>query len=169
MNFAASKGERNLSDLARRLFDIKGPRAAELTKQAQAALLRANPHLQDLAKVPEGTLIVVPDVPGVQPVATGPMSAVSSQVVSQLRQALAGASAAIQRSVSAEKQAADTIANIVSSSDFKGLVKQQPDLKGHISEIVADTKARLKDAEALSASQTKSLKELEQALSELFK
>jgi hypothetical protein len=169
MNYAAFKKELTLTDLTRRLYNIKGPRSAELTKHAQAALLRANPHLQDLTKVPEGTLIAVPNAPGVQPVATGPMSAVGAQIAAQLGQALAAAKSVIQRSLAEENEAADTIANIVRSSDFRGLTKEQPDLKNRISKIAADAKAQLKSAEALRAFQTNSLKELDLILSQLFK
>lgn len=169
MNFAVSNRETELPDLVRRLFNIKGPGSAKLTEQAQAALLRANPHLQDLAKVPEGTLIVVPDVAGVQPVAAGPMSAVSAQIAAQLGQALAAAKTAVEQSLAKENEAADTIANIVRSSDFKGMIKEQPDLKDPLSKIAADAKTELKSAQALYASQTKGLEELEHALSQLFK
>jgi phage tail protein X len=68
MKFAVSKGEQELSELTARLFEIKGRGAAERAKKAEATLLKANPHLSDLAKVPDGTLIVIPDLPDNPPV-----------------------------------------------------------------------------------------------------
>jgi len=52
MKFAVSKGEKELSELTARIFDIKGRGAAETAKKAEAALLKANPHIADLTKIP---------------------------------------------------------------------------------------------------------------------
>ena len=68
MKFAVSKGETELSELTARIFDIKGRGAAEAAKKAEAALLKANPHIADLTKIPEGTLIVIPDLTDNPPV-----------------------------------------------------------------------------------------------------
>ena len=68
MKFAVSKGEKELSELTARIFDIKGRGAAEAAKKAEAALLKANPHIADLTKIPEGTLIVIPDLTDNPPV-----------------------------------------------------------------------------------------------------
>ena len=53
MKFAVSKGEKELSELTARIFEIKGRGAAETAKKAEAALLKANPHITDLTKIPE--------------------------------------------------------------------------------------------------------------------
>jgi len=60
MPFSIFKGEKSLSDLVFRLFDIKGPSAQSEVQQASDALLRANPQLKDLSKIPVGTLIAIP-------------------------------------------------------------------------------------------------------------
>ena len=49
MKFAVSKGETELSELTARIFDIKGRGAAETARKAEAALLKANPHIADLS------------------------------------------------------------------------------------------------------------------------
>jgi hypothetical protein len=166
MNIAASKGERTLSELTRRLFNIKGPQAAKMAKQAEAALLHVNPHLHDLTQVPEGTPIVVPDVPGVSPVATGGMGAVSAEITAQLQQALADAGTIISQSLANEEREANEIATLAKSRALRELTKQQPDL---IPRTVAESKARLQSVETLTKSHTQGLAELEQALSKLLK
>jgi hypothetical protein len=68
MRFAMFKGEKTVNDLANRLFRIQGRGSQPAMKQATDALLKANPQLQDLSKVPVGTLITVPDtVPPITP------------------------------------------------------------------------------------------------------
>jgi phage tail protein X len=64
MQIARSQNEKSVGDIVARVYGIKpdDPRAAA----AQKALLAANPHLQDPAKLPAGTPLVVPDIAGLQ-------------------------------------------------------------------------------------------------------
>ena len=48
MQFAVTKGENELSELVSRLFNIKGRSAEATMKNAEAALLKANPHLTNI-------------------------------------------------------------------------------------------------------------------------
>jgi hypothetical protein len=61
MRVAMFKGEKTASDLASRLFRIRGRGSQTAMKRATEALLKANPRLEDPGKVPVGTLIVIPD------------------------------------------------------------------------------------------------------------
>src|SRR5215831_7628562 len=61
MRFAIFKGERNVTDLASRLFRVQSRGAQAAIKQAADALLQANPQLKDLNKVLVGSLIAIPD------------------------------------------------------------------------------------------------------------
>ena len=53
------KGERSLNELTSRLFKAGGEPQAR--KRATDALLKANPQLTDLTRVPVGSVIIVPD------------------------------------------------------------------------------------------------------------
>lgn len=76
MNIATLQGERTLSDLAGRLYQVpqagllgrlvhlSGREAEALVQKAGDALRQANPMLTDLAGLPPGTVIVVPEVEG---------------------------------------------------------------------------------------------------------
>src|SRR5438270_11487070 len=68
MRVAVFTGERDLSELVARLFDVRRA-AASVARQAEQALREANPHLdlRNLRRLPEGTPILVPDVPGARP------------------------------------------------------------------------------------------------------
>jgi hypothetical protein len=52
--------ERTLSTLVRNLFVIEGPDAADQARRAEAALLRANPHLADRENFAAGTVVAIP-------------------------------------------------------------------------------------------------------------
>jgi hypothetical protein len=91
MRFVVFKGEKSVADLVKRLFHHSGgsrqaaaktatkqtakqaavqqPAATQAeTQQATAVLLKANPQLKDVSKVPVGSLIAIPDTaPPLQP------------------------------------------------------------------------------------------------------
>ena len=66
MKFITTKTETSLADLTGQVFAFKGARSTINPKRAQAALRKANPQLGKLTKLPAGTLMLVPDVPGAQ-------------------------------------------------------------------------------------------------------
>jgi hypothetical protein len=61
MRFVMFKGEKTVTDLATRLFRIKGRGSQAAIKQAADSLLKANPQLKDTSTVPVGSLIAIPD------------------------------------------------------------------------------------------------------------
>lgn len=54
--------QRSLSSLAKSLFDLEA--SPELRERAQAALVKANPHLAERGGLVAGATVVVPDVAG---------------------------------------------------------------------------------------------------------
>jgi hypothetical protein len=58
------QGEKTVTDLVDRLYSVK--RASRRTRRLERDLLKINPHLDDLSRVPKGTIIFVPDVHGVE-------------------------------------------------------------------------------------------------------
>jgi hypothetical protein len=60
MSFAIFKGETNMKDLVSRLFTISGRGSQAKADQAAKMLVEANPQLQDMSKVPVGSVINVP-------------------------------------------------------------------------------------------------------------
>lgn len=70
MKFTISKGEKTVSELARRIFNLTGPGSKARTREAEAALLAANPQLAALSDLPDGAAVIIPIVPG-ESLATG--------------------------------------------------------------------------------------------------
>ena len=62
IKFATVNRERTLAGLARSIFGIKNE--PELQRRAEAALIKANPHLANAGRLQAGSTVVVPDVPG---------------------------------------------------------------------------------------------------------
>jgi hypothetical protein len=87
MPFVVFRGERRLTDIVRRSFG-ELENAAE-RRRARDAVLRANPHLENLADVPLGSLIVVPRVPGIRPVRRGRVDDPGPDAVGEVADALA--------------------------------------------------------------------------------
>ena len=166
MKLVTAKSETNLADLTRRVFDITGPKAAAVAKQAEAALLQANPHLRGVAKVPAGTMIVVPEVPGA--ISAGPQLAmpIGPEIIAHLKRALAGATAAGERSVANEVQDTDNTSALVKSRELKDLAKKAPDLQKRLAQLADQTKNRVKDIEARKTAQAQGLAQLDKDLGE---
>ena len=160
MRFIKAKTATNVADLTRRVFEIKGRNVAERTKQAQAALLQANPHLRDAKKVPAGTLVFVPELPGVTPLAPPAALSVSPDVVAHLKQAVAGAKAVLERAAAAEAETSTTTLELVKSLGQMGAVKQAPDLQSRLPEIAKLAKTRATEAATLAAAQAQALSSL---------
>ncbi len=145
MKIVTYQGEQTLGELTRRVFDIQGAKTRAPVKQAESALLRANPQLGDLKKVSPGTVLVVPDVPGVEVNAGLTGVGVGQDVLAQLRATLNGARAAMERGLASEAQEAEATSTVVKSPDIKVLVRQMPDLKTRVQQITDDAKAAQKD------------------------
>ena len=161
MKIVTYQGERTLSELTHRVFDIRGRKAIERTRQAESALRRANPHLHDLKKLPAGTPVIVPDVPGIGIATNTPGLAVEEEVMAQLRQALAWARLALSKSIASESQDVKLTNALVASRELAALVKQMPDLADRLAQIAKEAKSQQADITARSASQIRDLSQLE--------
>ncbi len=169
MRYITAKSETSLSDLTRRLFDVQGPQAAERTKQAESALRQANPHLGDLARVPAGTMILVPDVPGVSSTAPQAAPLISPQLATQLNEALAQAKAVLEQSAASETQEVENTVALTKKREFKEVVKQAVDLNKRLTQIADQAKVRHTQIPTIKKAQTEGLAQLQQELDKLIR
>lgn len=167
MRFVTYQREPTLSELAQRAFEIKGPKAKTLTAQAEAEILRANPHLRDLHKVAEGTLVLVPDVPGLKPGEIQRVPGLGSELVAHLNQALADAGAALERSAESEAKNAENTLTLIKSREMKEAIKQTPDLKDRLGKVADAAKARAQEAETTKKAGLAALAQLKKDLGNL--
>ena len=121
------KGEKRLAALVARAFRIEGPDADVRTQRAEAALLRANPHLANLAALPRGTAILVPTDIGLE---VGNDLESFDEIGKDLLDDLGRSLDLLERDLVAnagrEVEEAQQTATIVKSRAFKAAFAQQP-------------------------------------------
>jgi len=167
MNFVLTKKKTNLPDLVHEVFEIKGGKAAA-TKAAQCALQKANPSIANLKKLPAGTLVVVPALAGTTTTAsTQSVGKVNTEMIQDLKNALAAAKAVAEESSAAQIANAERSASLAKSSEVVALAKQTPELKERLSEIIEKAQTQAKQAAAEKTAQIQALSQLEEALAKL--
>lgn len=167
MKFAVSKGESNIAELTTRLFDIKGQGAAETTKRTEAALLAANPHLADLTKIPAGTIVVIPDLPGAPAVRAPQTAGISPELNDQVKFAVKVSTDIVGRSAGVREAAVNATLEALKDRDLKEFAAQSPEIKAQLDKIAEISKADLKESKTASAAEKDAIAQLEQALSKL--
>src|SRR5262249_12122399 len=156
------------ADLTRQAFDLKGSKSANKLKQAQEALRQANPQLGNLTRLPAGTLVIVPDVPGVHTAPLPSLTGPGADVIAQLELVLAGAKNVLQRAAASQAQESDTSLSLVKNRALVKVVKQTPDLQSRLSEIADAAKAQTKKMADDEAAYSKGLAQLKKDLSSLI-
>jgi phage tail protein X len=164
MKFVTIKSETNLADLSREVFEIKGAKAAAAVKSAQAALREANPHLADVKKVPAGTLVIVPDVPGTKEAPAQSVGDVSAEMISRLRSALAAAKRRIEKSAESQLQAAEATLSLAKDPELGRLAKQTPELKERMARVIEQAKIQSKQVAEDQKAQLEGVRQLEKDL-----
>jgi hypothetical protein len=167
MKVVTIETETSLTDLTREVFEIKGAKAAATSKSAQAALREANPHIARLTKLPAGTLLIVPDVPGIKAAPAQSLGDVSAEMINHLKRALAGAKTVIEKSAANQLHDAETSASSAKNRELVALAKQMPELKRRLSQIAEQAKIQTKQVADDKKAQTQSLAQLEKDIASL--
>jgi hypothetical protein len=167
MKFVTIKAETSLADLSREVFEIKGAKAAAVSKSAQAALRKTNPHIADLKKVSAGTVVIVPDVPGIKAAPAQSLGDVSTEIITHLKGVLAQAKAVIEESAAAQLQDAEASAAVAKNRELVALAKQTPELKQRLSHIAEQAKIQAKQVTDDKKAQMEALGRLEESLASL--
>lgn len=173
MRFVMFKGEKSVTDLANRLFNIQGRGSQAAIKQAADALLKANPQLKNIGKLPPGSLIAVPDTaPPVVPQETGiSVGLVRSATGQNIQSALDS----LQQRLSDIETAAVNQVNagtaLMQTPDFKTALKtvsgQIPafaDQVASLSSLAKDSKDALKNVQTAQDARKQTLTQLGTAL-----
>src|SRR5437762_2182919 len=101
MSIAELRGEKTVKTLVERLLAKPSTDTPQGTQaEMEAALLRLNPHLNQIGNLENGTPIVVPDKFSLAPgQSTSPTPALTSELLDQAEKTLANLRAAIKESV----------------------------------------------------------------------
>jgi hypothetical protein len=167
---AMFQGEQTVEELAARVFKVSGsdPQAA---KQATAALLKANPQLANLAQVPAGTVIVVPDtgvaVNGGQTVRPTTLLSADPTATVTAHVSAFGASLATA-SMAAATQANSTVA-LATDPNLKAAVANNAALTQRLATLTQSTNAALADLQAKRTLLQQALAQMQQDLASFLK
>jgi hypothetical protein len=167
MKFSVYKGEKDISDLTARLYEIKGRSSAAAGKKAEAALLSANPHIRDLTKVPEGTLIAIPDLPDSPPLKVAQTAAITADLGDHLKQTLKELNEILSRSAETEESEATASNDALKDRELREFMSQSPEAKEQLDRIAEATKNRLKEAKAAAAAQKEAVAQLQDGLGKI--
>jgi hypothetical protein len=170
MHFTTFKAEQNLTELVQRLFQTKGADATTLPKEAEAALLRANPQLRNLKKVPEGGLLIVPTVPGVEPTAEVlSVAAAPGDLVAEVNRAVVSVRRALLDSLYRQEEEANTERGLVKAPELQAVLERNPELQKRLAQVAQAAKGRMREAKDRRAAYEEAFAQLEKDLGSLVK
>jgi phage tail protein X len=169
-SLAMFKGERNLDELVARLFPATTGRP-QARKQATEALLKTNPQLADLGRLPAGSVIVVPDTPAavnagetVHPATFTPAD--FARLVNEHVTAFASALAAQSANAAAQ---ADATLKLLNDRSLTAAASRDQELAQRLTTISENTKSALKDLQAQEATLQQDLAQLQKDLAKFTK
>ena len=157
MRLTNLESETRVADLLDRLYDLRD--APEATKQkVRHQLFEANPHLEhDLRRVPRGTLILVPDVAGLDPATETGTGRVAEALGALLQTAVAQAGQELDASVVSEVDDSKRTLEALKSRELRKVLSQAPELLERLPAVAEEAKGRAERAEAARAMQSKAL------------
>jgi hypothetical protein len=160
MRIAMYEGEEKLSELARRLFRLKGVGASGRARRAEAALIEANPNLRNLDEVHDGTLLVVPDTADLElseEIAPGGAARDTARIVEA---SLEGVAESLDVSASSLAESATNQLKLLRSSRVTDLAKKDRRVRKRVDAALEAAEADRSRAKEMKTEQTAALKEL---------
>ena len=170
MRIARTRSGEPLEKLAARLYEFEGKPSAAHFRAAGRTLRDANPFLRKPADVPEGTLLIVPEVEGAAPAAaTEPLeSAVGALAIAHLREAAARAVELLGGELDDEVADAESSRTVLRSAEARRLARADEGATLVHEEAGEAIKARLAAAERLDLYRNQVAARVEEDLDELL-
>lgn len=158
MGFEIYEGEKKISDLVTKMF---GELSATKAKRAEAALVDANPELNDLRAMAAGTILVTPTVPGVSPAA--PEEEVVIPQLEPVHDALESLLEEMAGAADEERGEIDETAKFLKSAEMKRIVAELPDVTPFLEQAQQGLEQVMKDNDGAELM----VKRLKQALKDV--
>lgn len=159
MNIAELKGEKTVSTLAKRLLAEPSRGSATTSrKEMEAALLRLNPHLNQIGALEKGTPILVPDQFALDPAqSVKPLGGMAEELLGQAKRALTNLRAMLKDHVAQSAEQSNRVQTWLKSDQAKEFARGSSDLKNVFSTAAADAKTLAKEQAGAIAAQDKAL------------
>lgn len=165
MRVMVYKGEKQVSDLVSRAYEIEQPDAEALATATEEALRQANPLLGDLAGLPIGTLIRIPDVAGTRTTAAAqPLLFDARAALVGVRESLDGLGAFLETVAVRKTEAAREVLSVIERESLRDVLEHDPVAKAAVAQVALEAKERLSAAKALRNSRDLVLAQIENDL-----
>jgi hypothetical protein len=167
VRFATLAADEDVAALARRLYR---PTTPEAQREAERALLEANPQLAESAARTPGTIVVVPDLPGLSPTAeVRGEGELVAPILQAARDRLGEVTETLRATLDSRRASVKATVDQIGSADFKRLLREEPALKDVFADVAAQAKAETAEVEALDKLAQQAVGELGQDLDALIK
>jgi hypothetical protein len=170
MNFAIFKGEKNVTELAARLFQLRGTGSKSAATEAGEALLKANPQLNEISKVPVGSIIVVP--PDAPPLpaeeSPAPANLVRAFAAERAQQFLTMLDSGLTDIESRASDANSDMLSLAKSKEVKAAAANSSNLAQNLPAITKSADTRLKATKSTQDARTKAIGELRKGLAQFL-
>jgi hypothetical protein len=166
---AILKGDKNVSELASRLFNLKGGET-QASGAAVDSLVKANPQLSDIAQLPAGSAVLVPDTAaGADAAETLPPAGLSAVNTARIATAVATLAGGLGTATDGAMAQADNTLALLKDRTLKAAIAKDPDLTRRVSAIEEGVKATLKDLDAQKTSLQNGIAQLQSDLVNFLK
>lgn len=166
MGYMVFKGEKKIHELVSRAYGELKPADA---RRAEAALKAANPHLSKLQALPEGAILVVPAVPGIEHAdAAGDADPLRGGLAT-LAHSLERYCAHLQSAARAEVDGVKAESLLRKSAGIDAAARESPEIAPYVRQATAAWGERSKQAEETAALVKRILPEARQALATMAK
>lgn len=166
MRVTTLEKDEDVTKLAQRLFSTRSKAAQQ---QAEELLVKANPHLADPKRATPGSVIVVPDVPDLQP-SGGPQGPqdLAVTLLTKMRDRLGNAAEELAPSLQRQEDEANQTLEQLKSADIKKLAKDTPEAAPHLDALSKNAKERADRAKTLRKLQDEGLEKLKGDLDDML-
>jgi hypothetical protein len=170
MRIATTKAGEPLEELAARVYEFEGEASPTVLRSAGKALRDANPFLRKLSEVPEGTVMVVPELERATPASgTDRLEGVAGTiVVERLREAAAQAVELLSGELDAELADARSSLDVLRSSETRRLARADSEARRLREETEEAAKERVAAAERLGDYREQVAAQVERDLDDLL-
>lgn len=165
-----SDASHTLRSIARHTYQLSGAGARARETAALAALVRANPHLEEGATVPAGTVLVIPEISGIErnrealDIAAPERDRAAD--LGRMRDAVAEAGSVLTASYRDRSQAENRSLEVLQKHGPE-LLKAAPALRSELGEMEAAYRARIESLKSESGASRRQLRELVEGIETL--
>jgi hypothetical protein len=155
------RGEKNLGELADKLFARLTPRQRE---KVEGALLKANPQLEQISSLRTGTLLKVPDLPELRAKAKRAGDGPDDQLAAHLATELEAFDRRLTQRFAAAQEAVARTEAVLAEPELNRVIAKEPPLRDLVKQIGTANGARKQGLEERQQKFAAALKQMQSDL-----